>query len=228
MKTIYLILILSFSGFFFTHQYSAENHFLYLGRFLSRPVEAVIFKSFGMKDQYADLLYIRMLQYYGKKELYSNDYLSGNYSLMYQKVRDISIVDGGYKNAVLLGSSILAFGLNRTWEAKSLLKIAMLERIPPRVLTAYAVFLAAIVTYENRKGIIDEHDIILLYKIAMDKESSDLLKNVVAFLCEKNKRMDLAYNIYKTIVENSTDKSYIMKAKMKIEKLKRYDNIKIY
>ncbi len=214
---LYSLLILGFLCSF-RYEYNLPNTFLYLGRYLRDPIEACIFKSIGLKEVYGDLLYIRLLQYYGKREFNYEDYLGGNYPDMYARSLALAIVAPDYENAIILSSSILAFGLGRTWEAKSVLKIAMLEDIPQYLKVKYALLLSAVITYEkNKKNLLDEQTLLLLSEIAMQKEASDMFRNIVAFLCEKAGRIDIARAIYKKIVETSNDEYYRKKASQKLK-----------
>lgn len=194
--------------------------FISNARFVTNIIEAIAFYSNGFSSQYGDLLYIRMLQYYGKRSFNYDDYLGGYYPLMYQKVRDIAIVDPGYVNAVVLGSTILAFGLNETTNAKSVINLAM---ISPKLTVdkeKYLKLLAAIVTYENnKKNIYDLKTLSLLYNYAMEEGSSDMFRNIVAFLCLKGGRKDLALSLYKEILRTSKDQSYIERALRGLEKI---------
>ncbi|MCX7641378.1 MAG: hypothetical protein N2Z20_01940 [Elusimicrobiales bacterium] len=191
-----------------------QQSFIYNGRFLSNIIEALIFNSFGMKKHYSDILYIRMLQYYGKKNLNIDDYLAGDYPLMYYKVRDIAITNPTYLNSIILGTTIIAFGLYKTVHAKSIINMALLSGLLDEpIKIKYLMLIAAIITYEsNKKNFIDDKTISLLYETAIEIEHSDMFKNIVAFLCLKNKRRDLAISLYFNILKTSNDDYYRNKA----------------
>ncbi len=228
-----VILSLTFVGAFissFTYNYDFQHSFLYLGRYLEDPVEGCVFKSIGLESLYGDLLYIRLLQYYGKKEFNYEEYTFGKYPKMYQKSFSLAITAPDYENAITLASSILAFGVGRTWEAKSVIRTAMMQNIPQNLKMRYALLLSAVITYEtNKKKIIDDKTLTLLYQLVMEKDVSEMFANVVAFLCEKAGRIDAAINIYRKISQTSADEYYRKKAIKKIKEFRSlgYDNFKI-
>lgn len=217
LRLLLFVLVLQFSHLFI---YDHENHILsiYNFRFLSNISQAIAFCSTGLKKEFGDLLFIRLLQYYGKKNFYYDDYLDGYYPLMNIKVRDLAIVDPFYENAIVLGNTILAFGLKETINAKSNLKIALISN---RNNHKYLNLLAAIITYEsNKKNIIDEKTLLFLYESALEDSSSDMFRNIVAFLCLKGGRKDLAISLYRKVIEKSNDKNYKEKAIRKLKELK--------
>lgn len=221
----YLNVLVSLFLVFFSNLFIDSNlssSFIYNGRFLTNIVESITFYSNGLKKQYADILYIRMLQYYGKRNFNYDDYLGGNYPLMYPMVRDISIVDSSYVNSIVLGSTILAFGLKETVNAKSVLKIAIISNpVNSDNNLKYLTILAAIVTYENnKKNIYDEQTLFLLYNAAMEKGTTDMFKNIVAFLCLKGGKRDLAISLYNEIVKTSANEYYKKRALEHLKELK--------
>ncbi len=225
----YLILIGSFISSF-TYNYDLQHSFVYLGRYLKDPVEGCVFKAIGLENLYGDLLYIRLLQYYGKKEFNYEEYTAGKYPQMYDKSLSIAITAPAYENAITLASSILAFGVGRTWEAKSVIRTAMMQNIPQHLKLRYALLLSAVVTYEtNKKKVIDDKTLSLLYQIVIEKDVSEMFANIVAFLCEKAGKIDAAINIYKKISQTSSDEYYKKKAIKKLKEFKDldYDNLKV-
>lgn len=216
LRFIIFIFLIQFSNYFIYNQTQSYLG-LYNFKFLSNISEAISFYSTGLKREFGDLLFIRILQYYGKKSFFFDDYLSGYYPLMNIKVRDLVIVEPLYENAVLLSNTILAFGLKETISAKSNIRIALIQN---KNNYKYLTLLAAVITYEsNKKNITDEKTLLFLYETAVSDNSSDMFKNIVAFLCLKGGKTELAISLYKNIIKTSKDRYYIEKAIKKLKEL---------
>jgi tetratricopeptide (TPR) repeat protein len=212
-----------FSSFFVSLNLYSNTYpnLLFYGKILKEPVNDIISVSMGLRELYSDILYIRLLQYYGTREEGEGvkfDYGAGEYPLFYEKAKEIAVLNPYFKNAVLNSAGALAFNLNRTHQAISVLKLAMLY---DKNNYNYILLLSAIVTAQTKKNIYDTKILNELYEICIKKDSPVMLIQITAFISKKAGKYDMALSLYKLILERSKDKFYIDNAKKQIKLLEQ-------
>lgn len=215
MKTFVFILLFSVNG---DSAYFPE--ITSFSKILKEPVDAIFALSLGIREAYSDILYIRLLQYYGTNEEGEGvffDYGSGKYPLFYQKAFEIALINPYFKNAIMTASGALAFNLKRTYQGISILRFALSY---DKENYNYILLLSAILTYQSRKNIYDFKLLSELYEISIRNDSPIMLVNITAFLLKNAKKYDMALKLYKIIIERSNDKFYIENAKKQINLIK--------
>lgn len=223
-KSVYIILFSGIFCIFFLNLKTLNKYppIVYIKNPASNIVETVFALSMGMREVYSDILYIRLLQYYGTKQKGQGvlfDYAGGNYPLFYRQALDIVNVNPYYTNAVLYSVMCLAFGLEETKKAISLLKIALLY---DPYNTRYLKILTAVMVKELKNNNYDKEMLDYLYNVGMMDDTPVLLKQTAAFLNKKAGNYVKAYNLYKKILVTTKDEFYIENAKKQIKILERY------
>ncbi|MEF3279589.1 MAG: hypothetical protein K6357_01285 [Elusimicrobiota bacterium] len=190
------------------------------GKIIENPVENIIFTSLGVKQLYSDILYIRLLQYYGTPEekMEAFEYGSGEYPLFYPMALNIVATDPYYTNAILTGAGVLAFNLDKTYKAISILRFAM---IYDNNNYKYLTLLSAIMIKESRKNLYDKSLLDKLYEVSILEETPVILRQITAFLHKKAGKYDKAIEIYDLILKTSKEKYYIENAKRQIDEIKK-------
>jgi tetratricopeptide (TPR) repeat protein len=195
--------------------------FLLLGSNVNNPIEKIISVSFGTRNLYSDILYIRFLQYYGTREEGDWEFGEGRYPLLYSYSKDIVITDPYYTNAVIVCASSLAFGVKRINEAISILRFALSY---DKDNIKYIALLSAILTFELKHNIYDLKLLDELYVFAKMNSVPDMIRNIVGFLSKKAKRYDNAIEMYELILKESRDPYYLEIAKKQIEYIDKIKN----
>ena len=185
--------------------------------------------NLGMRRLFADLWFVRLMQYYGTSEdgssIYkpmtkkeANSYGTGKYPYFFSMAEHIIQLDPYFKNAVLYSAACLAFNLNQPEPAIRLLNIA-LEYLPKE--WKYLTMLAAI-GYSKAEN--PAKVAISLMPLIKEPDCPVLVKQLVAFLNKKAGNYKNAYEIYLNIAETSKDENYVENAikelhKMELKKL---------
>jgi hypothetical protein len=185
--------------------------------------------NLGMRRLFADLWFVRLMQYYGTSEdglsihkpMTKNQaklYGTGRYPYFFPMAEHIIQLDPYFKNAVLYSAACLAFNLNQPEPAMRLLNTA-LEYLPKE--WKYLTMLAAIgySKAENPAKVASS-----LMPLIKEADCPVLVKQLVAFLNKKAGNYKNAYKIYLNIAETSKDKNYVENAikelhKMELKKL---------
>lgn len=205
--------------------------------------------NFGARRIFADLWFVRLMQYYGTKEnIKSNEYSEheethsnnpphgeeghvhephcehfnygeGHYPDFYPMAVHIFQLDPYFANAALYASASLAFNLDRPEKAVALLKMALVYT--PRE-WKYLSMLAAIGYSKSKKP---EKVAKVFLRFMEDPDCPTMIKQLAAFLNKKAGEIETAYRIYENIRRTSRDRFYVENAEkqMKIlgEKIRR-------
>lgn len=194
----------------------------------------------GTRRLFADLWFIRLMQYYGAREFreYSTEpghehhvhsmdgggqgqcdhgeaFGRGNYPLFLSMSRHVLEVDPYFTAAALYGAASLAFNLERSAEAEELLRYAL--KYSPRE-WKYLNMLAAI-GYSKSKN--PEAVFASIKPILKDPDCPVMLKQLAAFLNKKAGNYAAAAAIYADIAATSRDEAYVKNAGRELEKLAR-------
>ena len=199
--------------------------------------------ALGARRLFADLWFIRLMQYYGTREfteystepghehhIHSEDergraqcdhgeaFGRGGYPLFLPLARHVLEVDPGFTAAGLYGAASLAFNLERPAEAEELLRYAL--KYSPRE-WKYLNMLAAI-GYSKSKNPTAVFEAI--EPILKDPDCPVMLKQLAAFLNKKSGNYAAAAAIYADIAATSRDEAYVKNARRELEKLSRAKN----
>ena len=180
--------------------------------------------NLGMRRLFADIWFVRLMQYYGTSEdgvsIYkpmtfeqSKAYGGGKYPYFFLMSEHIIQLDPYFKNAVLYSSACLAFNLNQPEHAIKLLNAA-LEYLPKE--WKYLTMLAAI-GYSKAKN--PEKVAISLMPLIKEPDCPVLVKQLAAFLNKKAGNYANAYKIYLDIAETSKDEFYVKNAIKELHKM---------
>jgi tetratricopeptide (TPR) repeat protein len=205
---------------------------------ISNPVDYIFAVSFGQRKSVSDLLFIRIMQYYGTKEIAKGakriahsdghghihyhyegegEFGSGHYPLFYPMTLNLLFLNPYYKEFILYSSASMAFNLNKEEEAISILENALQYY---KEIEFYKLLLAIGYSKAKDKVRLAEE----LYPIAMQRETPVIVKNLTAFLNKKANKNREALNIYRLILETTKDEYYIDKARKNIAELENNKN----
>ena len=187
--------------------------------------------AFGMRRLFADLWFVRLMQYYGTPELQSEEeeeahaghtgphpdpgFGSGLYPEFQARARHVLEIDPGFTAAALYGAGSLAFNLNRPGEAEELLSYAL--KYSPKE-WKYLNVLAAIGYSKAKDPAAVAASIAPLLK---EPDCPVMLKQLSAFLNKKNGNLAAAAAIYADIAATSHDAFYVNNARRELEKFSR-------
>lgn len=189
--------------------------------------------AFGMRRLFADLWFVRLMQYYGTEELQAEeeehehehsghagphpdaDFGSGKYPEFLARSRHVLEIDPGFSAAALYGAGSLAFNLNRPGEAEELLRYAL--KYSPKE-WKYLNVLAAIgySKAENPSAVAAS-----IAPLLKDPDCPVMLKQLSAFLNKKIGNYAAAAAIYADIAATSRDPFYVTNARRELERLSR-------
>ena len=193
--------------------------------------------ALGARRLFADLWFVRLMQYYGTPELepgetpadhereaaeaalgghhhHEENFGAGNYPLFLAMAMHVLELDPYFTSAGLYGAGSLAFNMNRPEEAKRLLAYGL--RYCPRE-WKYLNLLAAI-GYSGNGG--DPAAVAAqLRPILKDPDCPVMLKQLAAFLNKKAGNFREAYSIYSDIAATSRDPAYVANARRELERL---------
>lgn len=198
--------------------------------------------ALGARRLFADIWFIRLMQYYGTREFHGDShglgqgheghshhldseggvqcdhgagYGKGDYPLFHQIARHVLEVDPSFTAAGLYGAASLAFNLDRAAEAEELLRYGLSLR--PRE-WKYLTVLAA-VGY-SRSG--DPSGVAgTIAPLLKDPDCPVMLKQLAAFLNKKAGNYAAAAAIYADILATSRDQAYVANARRELDKLSR-------
>lgn len=181
----------------------------------------------GSRRLFADVWFIRLLQYYGTREVPGEkaagggrrdeheNYGAGQYPLFLGMARHVLEVDPAFTAAGLYGAACLAFNLERAGEAEELLRYGL--KYSPRE-WRYLNTLAAIGYSKAKNPAAVAEAIAPLLK---DPDCPVMLKQQAAFLSKKAGKFAEAAAIYSDIAATSHDAAYVRNARRELEKLAR-------
>lgn len=220
-----LSLLLSSS---FSKPYNDYPSLISLGKLVKDPVENVISISFGFRDIYSDINYIRLLEYYGTPEANSEnvEYGAGKYPALYPMSIDIVIENPYYINAVMASAGILGFNLDEVYKAISVLKFAL---IYDRNNYKYITLLSALMIKQSRRKIYDDNLLNDLYNISFEENTPVVIRQASAFLHKEAKKYDRALKLYELILNTSKEKNYTDNAERQIRLIReKYEDNEIH
>lgn len=192
----------------------------------------------GARRVFADLWFVRLMQYYGTREVreesqapgheghshevdahghehcdHGPDYGKGAYPQFLPMARHIVEVDPAFTAGALYGAASLAFNLERPAEAEELLLYAL--KYSPKE-WKYLTVLAAIGYSKAKDPAAVAASIQPLLK---DPDCPVMLKQLAAFLNKRAGNYAAAALIYADIAATSKDQAYVANAERELEKL---------
>lgn len=185
--------------------------------------------ALGSRRLFADLWFIRLMQYYGTREFHGDEeagdghhhhdehenYGGGSYPLFLPMARHVLEVDPAFTAAGLYAAASLAFNMQRGEEAQELINYAL--KYNPRE-WKYLTMLAAI-GYSKAQNPVAVAEAIA--PILKDPDCPVMLKQLAAFLNKKSGNYAAAAAIYADIAATSRDEAYVKNARRELEKLAR-------
>lgn len=192
----------------------------------------------GARRVFADLWFVRLMQYYGTKEFavgseeaghegrrhavdaqgrehcdHGDDYGKGKYPMFLPLARHVLEVDPAFPAAGLYGAGALAFNMDRPAEAEELLNFGL--KYSPRE-WRYLTVLAAIGYSKSRNPAAVAATIQPLLK---DPDCPVMIKQLAAFLNKRSGNYAAAAAIYADIAATSKDEPYVANARRELERL---------
>ncbi len=182
--------------------------------------------AFGARRLFADVWFIRLMQYYGTPELQEGETESseeaherinsaGRYPDFLARARHVLEIDPGFVMAALYGTGSLAFNMGRPAEAQELLEYAL--KYSPRE-WKYLNVLAAI-GYSKAEDPAAVAGAIT--PILKDPDCPVMLKQQAAFLNKKIGNYAAAAAIYADIASTSRDMAYVRNAERELQKFSK-------
>jgi len=177
--------------------------------------EDMLALALGARRLFADIWFIRLMQYYGTPEQLVEEEVSENGGGLYleflPKSRHVLEIDPGFTAAALYSAGSLAFNLNRPKEAEELLGYAL--KYSPKE-WKYLTMLAAIGYSKAEKPAVVAAAIAPILK---DPDCPVMLKQLAAFLNKKAGNYAAAAAIYSDIAATSRDEAYVKNAKRELQ-----------
>lgn len=186
----------------------------------------------GARRVFADLWFVRLMQYYGTKEFAGEveippelrrampnadaddlGYGRGKYPRFHALARHALEVDPAFSAAGLYGAGALAFNMDRPAEAEELLNFGL--KYSPRE-WRYLTVLAAIGYSKSRNPAAVAATIQPLLK---DPDCPVMIKQLAAFLNKRSGNYAAAAAIYADIAATSKDEAYVANARRELERL---------
>jgi len=185
--------------------------------------------AFGARRLFADLWFIRLMQYYGTsefcaKQLTEEDYErceegmyfgKGKYLEFFSRARHVMELDPGFASAGLYAATSLAFNMERPEEAEELLRYAI--KYSPRE-WKYLTLLAAI-GYSKAQDPAAVASAIT--PLLGDPDCPVMVKQLAAFLNKKVGNYPAAAAIYADIAATSRDAAYVANARRELKKISK-------
>jgi len=185
--------------------------------------------AFGARRVFADLWFVRLMQYYGTADLseheahaaggshqgcsHGADFGGGNYPLFLPLARHILEIDPGFVSAGLYGAGALAFNINRTTEAEELLAYGL--RYSPKEWKYLNVLAAIGYSKAGNPAAVAEQ----IQPLLKEPECPVMLKQLSAFLNKKAGNYAAAAVIYADIAATSHDAAYVENARRELSRL---------
>lgn len=192
--------------------------------------------ALGTRRLFADLWYVRLMQYYGTPELeegeqeeggqfawllphkpgedhHSGENGEGRYPEFLARALHIAALDPHFAGAVLYAAGSLAFNMDRPAEAEQVLNLAV--RYAPRE-WKYATLLAAI---GYSKAASPAEVTRAIAPLLAEKDCPVMLKQLAAFLNKRAGDYAAAAAIYADIAATSRDAAYVSNARRELKAL---------
>ena len=188
--------------------------------------------AFGARRLFADLWFVRLMQYYGTEEFpedaengdgaghkhtarcsHGAAFGTGNYPQFLPMARHILEIDPGFISAGLYGAGSLAFNMGRTAEAEELLAYGL--RYSPKEWKYLKVLAAIGYSKAKNPAAVAEQ----LQPILKEPDCPVMLKQLAAFLNKKIGNYAAAAVIYADIAATSRDAAYVENARRELGKL---------
>ena len=189
--------------------------------------------AFGARRLFADVWFIRLMQYFGTRELEKGEETAahdekpghghhhhhhsiegGRYPEFKPRALHVLEIDPGFTMAALYGAGSLAFNLRKAGEAQEVLEYAL--KYSPKN-WKYLNMLAAIGYYKNAEAPQAVAD--ALAPILKDPDCPVMLKQQAAFLNKKIGNYAAAAAIYADIAATSRDMAYVRNAERQLARL---------
>ena len=189
-------------------------------------IEDMLALSLGARRLFADLWFIRLMQYYGTPELEEGETDpsaayergengAGKYPEFMALSRHIAALDPYFKNAVLYSAGSLAFNMNRPDEATGLLNYALANT--PRDWK----FLIMLTAIGYSKSAEPAKVAQIIAPLVRERDCPVMLKQLAAFLNKKAGNYAEAAAIYADILQTSRDPFYTLNSEKELRKLGR-------
>ena len=189
--------------------------------------------AFGARRLFADVWFIRLMQYFGTPELEKGEEAAaheespehghhhhhrslegGKYPEFQARALHVLEIDPGFTMAALYGAGSLAFNLGKAREAQAVLEYAL--KYSPKN-WKYLNMLAALGYYKNAEAPQAVAD--ALAPILKDPDCPVMLKQQAAFLNKKIGNYAAATAIYADIAATSRDLAYVRNTELQLAKL---------
>jgi tetratricopeptide (TPR) repeat protein len=166
-------------------------------------VEMAGFLTLGMHRMAADMGFVDVLMYYGDGDIKppEEQFRAEHYMKMKDRVINVLNLDPYFTYAILYGSGILAFNLNRPQEAIEVLNAASVYQPKNWKYRAYTIAIGLKVKGDI-SGVLNQ-----LMPVVEDPDCPTQLKNMLAFVNFKLGRRDEAIRLFKEILK-SRDPNY--------------------
>lgn len=196
--------------------------------------------ALGARRAFADLWFVRLLQYYGKREVregsdqpgheshrhrvdahghercdHGADYGKGEYPEFLPLARHILEVDPSFTAAGLYGAASLAFNMERPAEAEELLNYGL--KYSPKEWKYLTVLAAIGYSKAQDPAAVAES----IKPLLSEPDCPVMLKQLAAFLNKRAGNFAAAAAIYADILATSRDEFYLLNAERELQKLAR-------
>lgn len=194
-------------------------------------IEDMLALSLGARRLFADLWFIRLMQYYGTHEHVAGeeeeedeehghchhglDFGAGKYPEFLAISRHIAALDPYFKNAILYSAGSLAFNMNRPDEAAGLLNYALANT--PRDWKFLIMLTAIGYSKSNETAKVAQ----VIAPLVRERDCPVMLKQLAAFLNKKAGNYAAAAAIYADILQTSKDPFYTRNSEKELKKMKR-------
>ncbi len=235
MNTKYTLVLSSCLIFAAVSIYTRQNYRLcfpppnHINSFEDSSTEDMLALNFGIRRLFADLWFVRLMQYYGTPEngepsVLNGDmtleqfrlYGGGRYPRFFPMATHILQLDPYFKNAVLYSAACLAFNLAQPDRAISILNAALVYS--PRE-WKFLTMLAAIgySKAENPQKVAQS-----FMPLIKEDDCPVMIKQLAAFLNKKAENYANAYTIYLDIFRTSKEEHYVKNAEREMRKLELF------
>jgi hypothetical protein len=193
--------------------------------------------ALGARRVFADLWFVRLMQYYGSREFkevartpgheghehrvdehghhhcdHGKDYGKGAYPLFLPMARHILDMDPYFTAAGLYGAACLAFNMNRAGDAEELLRHGL--RYSPKEWKYLSVLAAVGYSKAENPAAVAE----TIAPLLKEPDCPVMLKQLAAFLNKKAGNFAAAAAIYADIAATSRDEFYVKNARRELER----------
>ena len=183
----------------------------------------------GSRRLFADVWFIRLMQYYGTEEFAGDagpaaghdeheNFGKGDYPLFLPLARHILEIDPSFTAAGLYGAASLAFNMDWPLDAEELLHYAL--KYSPREWKYLNVLAAIGYSKDGNPEKVAES----IGPLLKDPDCPVMLKQQAAFLSKKAGNYAAAAAIYADIAATSHDEAYVKNARRELQKLAGFKN----